>query len=191
MVNSALLHELEGVVEQLFERHLATTREWFPHQHVPYGRGRDFDAAEYHYRKALELNPNDADRRMGLGYLLALRGKPEEALDWMEEGMRLNPFQPILYSARMGIALYSLKRYADAAQALKRVPAMGYWSRTRLAACYGQLGRTAEAEAQKTAILLEKPDFTIAEFFRRDVLLERSEDRELLREGLIKAGLPA
>ena len=35
-----------GTVERLFDRHLATTREWFPHQHVPYGRGRDFDAAE-------------------------------------------------------------------------------------------------------------------------------------------------
>ena len=46
MDDSALLHELEGAVERLFERHLATTREWFPHQHVPYGRGRDFDAAE-------------------------------------------------------------------------------------------------------------------------------------------------
>ena len=52
-------------------------------------------------------------------------------------------------------------------------------------------GRTAEAEEQKAAILQEKADFTIAEFFRRDVLLERAEDRELLREGLIKAGLPA
>jgi acyl-[acyl-carrier-protein] desaturase len=46
MENNGMLHELEGVVEQLFERHLATTREWFPHQHVPYGRGRDFDADE-------------------------------------------------------------------------------------------------------------------------------------------------
>ena len=27
---------------------------------------RDYDAAEHHYRRALELNPNDADRRMGL-----------------------------------------------------------------------------------------------------------------------------
>jgi adenylate cyclase len=152
---------------------------------------RDYDAAEYHYRRALELNPNDADRRMGLGYLLALRGKPEEALGWMEEAVRLNPFQPIWYSTRLAIALYSLKRYAEAAQALKRIPTPGYWSRTRLAACYGQLGRTAEAEAQKAAILLQKPNFTIAEFFRRDVLLERAEDRELLREGLIKAGLPA
>jgi len=46
MENSGLLRELEGVVERLFERHLASTREWFPHQHVPYGRGRDFDPAE-------------------------------------------------------------------------------------------------------------------------------------------------
>jgi acyl-[acyl-carrier-protein] desaturase len=41
-----LLRELAPTVERLFERHLATTREWFPHQHIPYGRGRDFDAAE-------------------------------------------------------------------------------------------------------------------------------------------------
>ncbi|TIM26332.1 MAG: tetratricopeptide repeat protein [Mesorhizobium sp.] len=152
---------------------------------------RDYDAAEHHYRRALELNPNDPDRLMQLGNLLALRGRLEEAMGWMQEATRLNPFQPIWYGVRLGVALYSLKRYAEAAQALKRIPTPGYWSRARLAACYGQLGRSAEAEAQKAAILLEKPDFTIAEFFRRDVLLERAEDQELLREGLLKAGLPA
>src|SRR3954464_6518655 len=46
MDHHCLLRELAPTVEQLFERPLATTREWFPHQHVPYGRGRDFDAAE-------------------------------------------------------------------------------------------------------------------------------------------------
>jgi acyl-[acyl-carrier-protein] desaturase len=46
MENRVLLHELEGVVERLFERHLTSTREWFPHEHVPYSRGRDFDPAE-------------------------------------------------------------------------------------------------------------------------------------------------
>ena len=50
--------------------------------------------------------------------------------------------------------------------------------------------RTAEAEAQVAAILRQRPDFSIAEFLRRDILLEREEDREHLREGLIKAGLP-
>jgi acyl-[acyl-carrier-protein] desaturase len=43
---NSVLHELEPTVGQLLDRHLATTKEWFPHQHVPYGRGRDFDAAE-------------------------------------------------------------------------------------------------------------------------------------------------
>ncbi len=42
----SLLRALEPTVEQLFARHLDSTREWFPHQHVPYGRGRDFDADE-------------------------------------------------------------------------------------------------------------------------------------------------
>jgi acyl-[acyl-carrier-protein] desaturase len=36
-----LLGQLEPVAEQLLERHLATTKEWFPHEQVPYGRGRD------------------------------------------------------------------------------------------------------------------------------------------------------
>ena len=34
-------------------------------------------------------------------------------------------------------------------------------------------------------------DFSTAEYMRKSVLLEHAEDRELVREGLIKAGLPA
>ena len=32
----------QPVAERLFERHLATTKEWFPHELVPWSRGRDF-----------------------------------------------------------------------------------------------------------------------------------------------------
>jgi acyl-[acyl-carrier-protein] desaturase len=39
--SSVLLRDLEPTVEHLLERHLATSKEWFPHEHVPYGRGRD------------------------------------------------------------------------------------------------------------------------------------------------------
>jgi len=52
------------------------------------------------------------------------------------------------------------------------------------------LGKANEAEAETATIMQLKPDFSIASYFRDDVLLERAEDRELLREGLIKAGLP-
>jgi len=41
METATLLRELEPTVETLLERHLGTTKEWFPHEVVPYGRGRD------------------------------------------------------------------------------------------------------------------------------------------------------
>jgi acyl-[acyl-carrier-protein] desaturase len=40
---AALLHELTPTVETLLERHLASAKEWFPHEVVPWSRGRDFD----------------------------------------------------------------------------------------------------------------------------------------------------
>ncbi len=44
MDDASVLRELEPTVEQLMARHLATTSEWFPHECVPYSRGRDFVA---------------------------------------------------------------------------------------------------------------------------------------------------
>ena len=44
MDGSQMIRELEPTVEQLMDRHLATTKEWFPHELIPYGRGKDFDA---------------------------------------------------------------------------------------------------------------------------------------------------
>jgi acyl-[acyl-carrier protein] desaturase len=38
-----LLAELEPVVEDNLNRHLATAKEWFPHEYVPWSEGRDFD----------------------------------------------------------------------------------------------------------------------------------------------------
>ena len=40
---TALLNELEPVVEANLNRHLAIAKEWFPHAYVPWGRGEDFD----------------------------------------------------------------------------------------------------------------------------------------------------
>lgn len=43
MAMTGAFAELEPTVGQLLERHLATTKEWFPHELVPYSRGRDFE----------------------------------------------------------------------------------------------------------------------------------------------------
>ena len=46
-VNDAeLLAELEPHGERLLERHLGTAKEWFPHELVPWSRGRDFVEGE-------------------------------------------------------------------------------------------------------------------------------------------------
>ncbi len=37
-----LLAELEPTAIQLYERHLSTAKEWFPHEMVPWSRGRDY-----------------------------------------------------------------------------------------------------------------------------------------------------
>jgi TolB-like protein len=52
---------------------------------------RERPAAESHFKRALDLNPNDADGMQQMGYLLALRGRSGEALEWMAAARRLNP----------------------------------------------------------------------------------------------------
>jgi acyl-[acyl-carrier-protein] desaturase len=39
-----LLVQLEPVVTDLLDRHLASAKEWFPHEVVPWSLGRDFAA---------------------------------------------------------------------------------------------------------------------------------------------------
>ena len=45
-VDQKLIAELEPVVGELFERHLSRSKEWFPHELVPYSRGHDFAPGE-------------------------------------------------------------------------------------------------------------------------------------------------
>jgi acyl-[acyl-carrier-protein] desaturase len=66
MDDRALLQELEPTVARLLDRHVAKAKEWFPHEMVPWSRGRDFqpdevwDPEEYavpdEVRSALFLN---------------------------------------------------------------------------------------------------------------------------------------
>jgi acyl-[acyl-carrier-protein] desaturase len=41
-VQARLLHDLEPVVAENLDRHLAITKEWHPHDYVPWSKGRDF-----------------------------------------------------------------------------------------------------------------------------------------------------
>src|SRR5581483_9770183 len=46
MEQAALLQELTPVAERLYDRHDGAAKEWFPHEMVPWSRGRDFEPNE-------------------------------------------------------------------------------------------------------------------------------------------------
>jgi acyl-[acyl-carrier-protein] desaturase len=46
MDETALRRELTPTVEELLERHLGMAKEWFPHEMVPWSRGKDFTPGE-------------------------------------------------------------------------------------------------------------------------------------------------
>jgi len=46
MTDAGLLTDLTPEAERLLDRHLGMAKEWFPHEYVPWGRGRDFVPGE-------------------------------------------------------------------------------------------------------------------------------------------------
>lgn len=54
MEERALLKEIEPVAEELLNRHLGVAKEWFPHEMIPYSRGKDFVPGE-------QWNDSDSD----------------------------------------------------------------------------------------------------------------------------------
>jgi acyl-[acyl-carrier-protein] desaturase len=57
MDSRRLLSDLTPVAERLLERHLASTKEWFPHAFVPWSRGRDFAPGETWDEDASPIDP--------------------------------------------------------------------------------------------------------------------------------------
>jgi tetratricopeptide (TPR) repeat protein len=155
---------------------------------------REHAAAEHEARQSLNLNPCDADALNGLGYVLALRGRPLEALAWFDRAVKLNPMHPQYYNNDRAVAQYLLGQYQEAADTLTRSARRAPWIRTRLAACLAQLGEDDAARAEALRISEEDPTFSPVAYVESGVAFEHPSDREHLAEGVWRAldlaGLP-
>jgi adenylate cyclase len=148
---------------------------------------KEHDAAVSAYRRALSLNPNDADLMSDFADTLAHCGQSEEAIALLHKAMRLNPFYPDEYLWYLGGAYYNLKRYEDAIQAVSGMQNLREGQRI-LAASNAQLGRTSAARAHAKKVLEAHPDFNLDHWAR--VQPDRQNDDTLhFIEGLKKAGL--
>jgi TolB-like protein len=161
--------------------------EMYRHEHA---------AAERHLHHALTLNPCDAESVEQMGYLLTLRGRPLEALNWMDRAVRLNPIHPNWYEHDRSFALYALGDYAGAAQLIKLSPAPPAWMQTWLAACYAQCGEDAQAVAAAARIVEIDPEFSPDRFAADNgAAFEHEADAEHFAVGVRRAlallrGLP-
>lgn len=139
------------------------------------------------YRRALMLNPNDADVMVEMADALVHTGEPDEAMVLIEKAMRLNPFYPDLYLWNLGGAYFNLRRYEEAVETLERMhnPTEG---RRLLAASYAYLGRLDDARFNAAKLLEAHPEFSLRhwEMVQPD---KDPEDTAHFVNGLKRAGL--
>jgi TolB-like protein len=149
-------------------------------------------AAEQHLRRALELNQYDAESTEQMGYLLTLRGRPTEALTWMNRAVKLNPVHPPWYEHDRAFALYTLGDYKGAAESIELTPIPPAWMLTWLAACYAQMGELELARQHVSRVTETDPNFSAVNFARRNgAAFEHASDNEHFAEGVFMAlGIP-
>ncbi len=155
---------------------------------IAYSYVKDIDAEEKCYRRSIELNPSDANALAALALVMVARGKHGEGIALFREAFRLNPYHPEWYWIDYGSALYVCGRYEEAIEAFSQRREPQVWVLCRMAACYAQLDRMAEARAVTAKILKLWPDFRLSQ--------QRSgswgsEDTEQFKTGMLKAGLPS
>src|SRR5713101_3410185 len=90
---------------------------------------QQYDQAIAEEERAIALDPNNADSYARQADVLNIAGRPEDALQSMEQAMRLNPHYPFWYLVELGVAYHSTGRYAEAIavlqEAIERNPNQG------------------------------------------------------------------
>lgn len=143
--------------------------------------------AEGHMRRALDLNPHDADTMTQLGYVLTLRGRPLEGLALMEKAEKINPIHPDWYDCNRSMALYGIGDYAGALVRLERMTSQPPWQLAHVAACQAQDGKVEQARQTLSRALAIAPDFSPTLYARHGVPYEHASDTDHLAEGIAKA----
>jgi len=166
--------------------------------------------------RAIELDANDPIGYEALATALIYAGRPAEGAEAIRRAMRLDPHYPSEYLDWLGLAQFGEGKFEETVESFRAAIQRNPDDDTALlflVASYGHLGRTEDAKSTKSALNdlrakrekhLEEADVKVIEigidarlggpYTLKDVDLwpfkERA-DRERLRLGLAKAGVPA
>ena len=145
-------------------------------------------------QRALSLDPNDANSYLAIAYALIYAGRPQEALDFVDKAMRLDPHYPAYYLFVLGLAQFVLEQYEEAVtlfeKALK-LNAEDYVPLIPLSAAQAQLNREKEAAATLDKLQKVLPGIVTISLVRDLPLCsyKNPADRDRLLAGLRMAGM--
>jgi TolB-like protein len=155
-------------------------------------RARAHTEAVMWTRRAVALNPGEAESYAWLANVLSYVGRSAEALEQLSHAMRLDPLHPPLWDFYIGRAMLHLGRYEEALvsfdECLRRATFFGN-TRRYAAAALAQLGRVDEARAALPPPTSPGSYASIGDIRRLDSYVESIEFTRLI-DGLHKAGLP-
>lgn len=150
------------------------------------------DSALAAMRRAIEINPNDADILTDMGLFCSYGGRAEEGLGFALKAMHINPHYPEYYAAQLGIIYFDARRYEDAVRTFESVRTLdaSVW-RLYLVASHVALGHDDIAQSAVTRLLADDPAATVARYTSPALAPYRDDsDREHLAQHLRSAGLP-
>jgi TolB-like protein/tetratricopeptide (TPR) repeat protein len=154
----------------------------------------DLDQGAAVTARAIDLNSNLASGWLWSGWIKVWLGESGPAIQHLERAMRLSPHDPQLMNmqAAMAAAHFFAGRYAEAlpwAESAMRDNPRHLMPPTTAAASNALAGRMAEARKAVARILEIDPSMSLSNL-GEFIPLRRSEDMQLLADGLRKAGLP-
>jgi TolB-like protein/class 3 adenylate cyclase/Tfp pilus assembly protein PilF len=164
-------------------------------------RATQFDAALTEFKAAVAADRNFASAYADMGNMLILSGRAEDALEPIEQALRLNPYDSGRYfwEYYMCDAYAHMAKWEHAAEWCEKSVGSnpGYLPpRFDLAAANGWLGRSAEAHAAVAEIQNLDPGFSVRRYsfeypyrWMSGNETWKTEDQRIA-EGLRKAGLP-
>jgi adenylate cyclase len=142
------------------------------------------------YDRAIALNPNNTNARIGRAEWLLWGGEPEAALAALEDcGVQEQFALPFYWDLKVRI-LFQLRRYQETLDALGRLIRPHFWVSAYGVAALVHAGQVPQAEAKVAALIAAHPNATVARVLKAEVYRVESL-RDHLVEGLRRAGMPA
>jgi tetratricopeptide (TPR) repeat protein len=114
----------------------------------------DMDQAYAHYKRAFELNPGETEAQIGLGRLLMVKDKPEEAIKFLRMAVQSDPLNAEAHY-RLATSCRKLGLTAEAEKELKLFQEIKQ-TKDRVRELYRQMNKTPKQEDEQ--IPEEKPD---------------------------------